>query len=105
LATIDGQKDAQMKDDPPERGRTLSTQDVARQLGIKPRQLKNAISQGLLPGSDAGGGDTHAVSGFSTSWLTIAASIVSIDRRSIETARYARRVIPVKRPDGVIDRS
>lgn len=84
-----------MAADRPSDSSTLGVREAASALGLKPHQLKNAISAGLLrpPRSGIAGG-AFAVAGFDDDWLKDALSAVAERPREIRDTPYT----PAPRP-------
>jgi hypothetical protein len=57
----------------------LSVPDVCKRLGIKPRKLKAALWQKVLPPADLPAEAGFAAYGFSEEWVTAAKPIVATE--------------------------
>jgi hypothetical protein len=80
----------------------MGVREAAAALGLKPRQLKNALSAGRLPPARRDPpGVGFALASFDVSWLR--ESLLAMDQRpkEIREAPYVRRVIKVPPAPGV----
>jgi len=74
----------------------MGVREAASALGLKPRQLKNAISAGLLPPARSGiAGGAFAVASFGDDWLTDALTAMAERPREIRDAPYTPAPRPV----------